>query len=333
MTLNISTASGISQRTNLYAERQMLKYAGPHLVLERFGKHYQMPKNKSRTMKLRRPQVFDAQAVPLAEGVTPTASAFSYEDVTVTLNQYGQIAQVTDVIEDTHEDPVLNDIVQQLGDNIGRTREALDYAVLKAATNAFFANGTQRTDVNTPISLTKIRAVVRALKQQKAMKFTQVLGPGPDYGTVAIEPAYVCVVHVDVEADIRNIPGFAPTSDYARQGSLIHEHEFGKVEDVRFVCSADLSPIADAGGAKGSMVSTTGTSADIYPCLFFGKEAWGHVMLRGMGSVSPSIIPVGQKTKDDPLGQRGVAGWKFYHGAVILNQAWMATLEVAVTDL
>jgi N4-gp56 family major capsid protein len=49
--------------------------------------------------------------------------------------------------------------------------------------------------------------------------------------------------------------------------------------------------------------------------------------------VEPSIIPVGQKTKDDPLGQRGYAGWKMYHVAVILNDLWMERLEVAVTDL
>ena len=32
----------------------------------------------------------------------------------------------------------------------------------------------------------------------------------------------------------------------------------------------------------------------------------------------------------DPLGQRGSAGWKASHAAVILNDAWMHRLEVAV---
>ncbi len=61
------------------------------------------------------------------------------------------------------------------------------------------------------------------------------------------------------------------------------------------------------------MASTSGTSADVYPILVFGENAYGTVPLRGMGSVEPSIIPVGQKTKDDPLGQRGYVGWKSWH--------------------
>jgi len=94
-----------------------------------------------------------------------------------------------------------------------------------------------------------------------------------------------------------------------------------------------FDPFADGGGAKGTMVSTTGTSADVYPMLAFGKEAWGQVALRGQGAIAASIIPVGQKTKDDPLAQRGYVGWKGWHCAVILNQLWMARLEVACTAL
>jgi hypothetical protein len=31
-----------------------------------------------------------------------------------------------------------------------------------------------------------------------------------------------------------------------------------------------FAPFADAGGAKGAMRSTSGTSADVYPILYFG---------------------------------------------------------------
>ena len=67
--------------------------------------------------------------------------------------------------------------------------------------------------------------------------------------------------------------------------------------------------------------------------LFFGKEAYGLVPLRGYNSVEPSIINPNTKTKDDPLGQRGYVGWKTWFVAVILNEVWMARLEVAVSDL
>lgn len=333
MPVNTSTSPGISQRTTVYAEREMLKHAGPVLVLEKTGPMTKpMPANKGTIIKFRRPIPFEASTIPLQEGVTPSSVAFRYEDVSATLDQYGMVSEVTDVIEDTHEDPVLNDLVTQLGENIGRTQEALNYAVLKGGTNVYYANGTQRTDVNTVISLAKQRAVVRGLEAQKAMKVTNVLNGSPNYATQPVEAGYIAVGHTDLDSDIRNMPGFLEVAKYG-QRSVISPYEIGSVETVRYILSPDLASIADAGGAKGSMVSTTGTSADVYPVLFFGKEAWGIVPLRGQGAVAPSIIPVGQKTKDDPLGQRGYAGYKFWHVGVILNQLWMARLEVASTAL
>lgn len=332
MTITAYADGGVSPRTNVYAERQMLKHAKPVMVLEKLGLTKPMPKNKTDTIKFRRPRVFTAATTPLIEGVTPTETQFSYEDVSATLRQYGQVVIVTDKIEDLHEDPVLNDASVQAGENIGRTIEALNYGVVRAGTSVYYANGTARNEVNTPITLGKQRAVLRSLKALKAQKITRSLSPSSDYGTRAVEAAYVAVAHTDVESDIRNLPGFKTVSEYGTR-SPISEYEIGSVEDVRYILSPDLNPFLDAGGAKGTMVSTGGTAADVYPIIFFGQDSWGMVALRGQGAVSPTIIPVGQKTKDDPLGQRGYVGWKTWHAALILNQAWMSRLEVAVTTL
>jgi len=200
----------------------------------------------------------------------------------------------------------------------------------------FYANGTARTDVNTPISLSKQRAVVRALKAQKAMKHSRILDGSINFQTKPIEAAYIAVHHTDVEQDIRDMAGFVPLSEYGSR-KPISDYELGSVEDVRYICSPDLDPIVDAGGAFGgsgtNMVSTSGTSADVYPVLYLGKEAYGLVPLRGQGAISPTILRPGVKSKSDPLGQRGYVGWKAWHLSLILNQVWMARLEVAVTDL
>lgn len=336
MTTTGYNSPGISQRTNVYAEKQMLAWAKPIMVLEKLGLAKVMPKNKSDTIKFRRPRVFAASNIPLVEGVTPTAHAFSYEDVQVSMKQYGDLIEITDKIEDMHEDPVLNDAAVQSGENIGRTMEALNYAVVRAGTSVFYANGTARTDVNTPVSLVKLRAAVRYLKQQKAQKITKVLSGSSNFATRPVEAAFVAVCHSDVESDIRNLAGFTPVAEYGTR-TPISEHEFGSVEEMRFITSADFNPFVDAGGARtgasGAMVSTSGTLADVYPIIVFGQDAWGHVALRGQGAVSPSIIPVGQKDKSDPLGQRGYVGWKSYHAALILNQTWMTRIEVAATLL
>lgn len=332
MSITTSTSPGISQRTNTYAAVKMLMVAGPTLVLEKTGPLIKpMPKNKGVNVKFRRPVPFEASTIPLQEGVTPSATSFRYEDISGSLDQYGMVVQVTDVIMDTHEDPVLNDVVQQLGENIGRTQEALNYAVLRGGTNVFYQNGTQRTDVNTPISLNKQRAVTRFLEAQKGMPITNVLDGSPDYGTMPIQGGYIAVGHTNLDHDIRSMPGFVPVAQYGNRKPICPQ-EIGAVDSVRYLLSPDLSSIPDAGGAKGSMVSTSGTSADVYPILYFAKEAWGLVPLRGEGSVEPSIVPP-SKTIADPLAQRGAAGYKFWHLALILNEFWMGRLEVAATDL
>lgn len=314
----------------------MLRHAGPVMILDKFGMTRQMPANKGVAIKFRRPRTFAAITAPLTEGVTPGTTQFTYEDVSATLRQYGMLVEITDVIEDTHEDPVLNDATVQAGENIGRTMEALTYGILKAGTNVFYANGTARTSVNTPITIAKIRAVVRALTAQKAMPITRMLDASLNYGTRAIQAAYVAVCHTDLENDIRELAGFVPVAEYGSRQAL-HERELGSVENVRFITSPDLGSLPDAGGAKlgalGTMVSTSGTSADVYPVLFFGKEAYGMVPLRGQGSVSPTILRPNVKTKDDPLGQRGYVGWKTWFCCVILNELWMARLEVGATAL
>jgi N4-gp56 family major capsid protein len=333
MSMTKSTNAGISQRTNVYAERQMLKHAGPVTILEKFGMPKRMPKNKSTTVKFRRPKVFEKVDTPLVEGVTPNATAFEYEDVSVSLKQYGMVVGITDVIEDTHEDPVLNDATEQAGENIGRTTEALMWGVVRGGTNVFYANGTARSQVNTAITLNKQRAVTRALKAQKASKITKMLSPSPDYETRAVEAAFVAVAHTDLEADIRNLSGFTPVAEYGQRQPMCEE-EIGSVEDVRYVLSPDLDAFLAAGSATlNGMVAQDATNVDVYPVLYFGKEAYGNVALKGQGAVAPSVIPANQKTKDDPLGQRGYVGWKTWFASVRLNELWMARLECGVTDL
>ena len=323
----------ISPRTNTYAAVKMLEHQMPVVVLDKFGDNKRMPKNKTQSITFRRPRVFTAADTPLVEGVTPRATKFMYENVAGTLDQYGQLVEITDVIEDTHEDPVLNDAAQQCGENIGRTMEALRYGVLRAGTNVFYANGSARSAVNTKFSKNLQRKITRALKAQKAMKFTSILSGSVDIGTSPIEASYIAVAHTDLESDLRNLSGFVPTAEYGTR-RVIHDCEIGAIEDVRYLLSPDLDAWESAGGTGGSsVVSTNGTNADVYPILFFGKHAYGQVALRGMEAVEPAIIPVGQRDKSDPLGQRGYVGWKSWHLTLRLNEVWMARAEVAVADL
>lgn len=332
MATGTTTYGDISQRTAAWAAVQMLRHAEPTLVLSKFGMVKPVPGNKANTAKFRRPVPFPVSTTPLVEGITPTANKMSYEDVTAVLKQYGNVVEITDVIQDMAEDPVLSDASMLMGENAGAVIEQVTYGIVKAGTSVFYNNGTARTDVNTAITLAKQRKVTKFLKAQKAMKHTSILSGSPNYGTSPIEASYIGIGHTNLEPDIRNLAGFTPVAEY---GSMkpICEQEIGAVEDVRYVLSADLQSWPDAGGAKGSMESTSGTNADVYPLLYVGREAYGLVPLKGANAIKPMVLNPGTPRGGDPLGQRGSVGWKAYHTAVILNELWMARLEVAATAL
>ena len=332
MPTGLTTYGIINQRTAAWAATQMLKHAEPVIVLGKFGMVKELPRNKADTVKFRRPVPFSAATVPLTEGVTPTAQRMAYEDVSAQLKQYGRPIEITDVVQDLAEDPVLSDAAMLAGEQAALTAEMVIYGAVKAGTNVSFTNGTQRSSVNTPMTLNKQRSVTRALKAQKAAKMRNILGSSPNYGTKGIEAAYIAVGHTDCEADLRNLAGFVPVAEYGSRQPVCPE-EIGSVEDVRYVLSPELAAFADAGGAKGSMVSTSGTSADVYPILFFGKESYATVPLKGKRAITPMVLNPGTPSKSDPLGQRGFVSWKSYLAALILNENWLVRLETAVTDL
>jgi len=327
----ITTYAGLSQRTTAYAAKEMLAHAEPILCLAKFGMTKPMPKNKANVIKFRRPVPLAVATTPLTEGTTPTSQALSYEDVTVTLSQFGNVVEITDVVADLAEDPVLKDAAMLCGEQAGETIETLMWGVIQGGTNVFYNNGSARSAVNTAITLEKQRGITRQIKGERGKKITSMISSSVKYGTEAVAPAYIAFAHTDLESDIRELAGFTPTEKYGSMQAL--PYEIGKVEDVRYLLTPVLSSIPNAGGAKGAMVSTGGTSADVYPVVYVAKDAYGHVALKGAEAISPSIINPGQLDKSDPLGQKGMVGWKTYHKSFIANQAWMARLECAATAL
>ena len=335
----------ITPRQAAFSIANMLKRALPLLTIEKFGQAYNVPKNNTLTAKWRRYFLTGGTgsysgnagnySIPLAttaltEGVTPAGRKMANKDYSVTLAQYGDFVEFSDVIVDAHEDmPVLlRELTDMLGEQMAVTVETLRYNVLKAGTNVEYANGALRTAVNTPLTLAMQRRVTRSLKRQNAMPITQVLKSSEAYATQPIEASYIALIHPDVENDLRGITGFISTKNYASVTPM--EGEVGSLEDVRYVRSTVFTPFADGGGAKGLMLSTTGTSADVYPILYLARDAFGIVPLKGENTASVMVVTP-KPVQTDPLGQRGTAGWKVWNATVILQDAFLVRGEVAAT--
>lgn len=231
-----TTYGDISPRTAGHAAKDMLKRGLPFLCIEKFGQGSPLEKNNTKTKIFRRYEALDPTPNPLTEGVTPGSKTLTKTDVTVNLTQYGDLVTTSDVVVDTHEDNVLKEGTDVLGEQAAEMIELTRFYALRAGTNVFYSNGAARDAVNTPISLARQRQITRGLKAQRARKITKVIKSDKNYGTQAVAPAFVALCHTDLEGDIRNMTGFTPTEKYG--GAMTpFEGEVGKVEDVRYIVS------------------------------------------------------------------------------------------------
>lgn len=322
----------ITPRTAAYVAVELLKRALPYLCLEKFGQAKTLPGNKTQSMKWRRYKSLGVATTALTEGVTPPSKKLTYEDISCTLYQYGDLVEITDVVADTHEDPVIQEATDILGEQAAKTIEVIRYNIVKAGTNVYYANNVAgRTSVTAVMARADQRAIVRGLERQEAKHITTVVRSTPSFNTENVAPAFIGLAHVDLKTDIRGLTGFIDSKDY---GSISRfETEVGACEDVRYLTSTIFTAFADGGsptGAGSTRISTAGAACDVYPVIILGRDAYGIVALKGKFAITPMVInPV--PSKSDPLGQRGSVSWKTMQTAVILNDNYMYRYEVAAT--
>lgn len=333
--MTLTTYGDISPAVAASAAVEMLKRGQPHLVIQQFGQSKPLGKNQTTTQKFRRYERLSAATTPLTEGVTPSGSSPTTTDYTATLSQYGDYLELTDVIADLHTDPVLMEYSAMIGEQSALTVETIAFGILKAGTTLYRANGSARTDINTPLTLNLQRKVVRGFKRQLARPFTKKLSSSANFNAESVLPSYIGLIHPDLENTVRGLVGFKDVVDYGT--TTPYESEIGAVENVRYITSTVFEAWADGGGAKAgsgtTMVSTGGTLADVYPAIYLAPDAFGVVPLKGANAITPIVLNPNIPRGGDNLGQRGSVGWKTYFTAVILNQAWIARVECAAVEL
>ena len=320
----------ISPRTAVYASKRLLKRAIPYLNLEKFGQGRPLPRKHSDTVKFRRYERFPITPNPLTEGVTPSARKLKTTDIAAQLQQYGDRIEITDKVFDTHEDPVMRESMDILGEQSAQMLEVVRFYAVRGGTNVMYSTGDARDKVVDKLSQALQRKVMRQLKRQDARKITRVIRSTPSYGTQNVAASFIGLVHPDCENDIRDMKGFVAVENYGQMTP--YENEIGKCEDFRYLSSTIFEPWEDAGAAvtDKKVLSTGGTKADVYPVLYIASDSYGIVPLKGKGAVTPMVVNP-KPSDSDPLAQRGHVGWKSYQTACILNDAWFLRAEVAVS--
>lgn len=328
----------ISPRTAGAAMFPLLERAVPQMVAAKFGQVRNIGKNKTDTAKFRRYTAFAGDTpVTLVEGVTPAPGEFGSTDVNATVSQYGWHTKTTNKVVDTHEDPVLTELAENMGEIIGQWQETIVFNVLKAGTNVLYGGaGTSRATVDGAITTTVLGRVLRQLDRQNAKYINKMIKGSDTVGTVPIPATFIGLHHPDARTDLEGLTGFTQPQSY---GSMtpVSDAESGAYKRIRFMQSTLYKPFLQA-GASGTTLLSNGVSsasgaanADVYPTVVFGANAFATVGITGMENITPFVIQP-KRSDSDPHAQRAKVGFDFWSVAVVLNDAWLVRTEHGVLN-
>jgi N4-gp56 family major capsid protein len=325
---------------------QILKHAIFRQTIEITGERWMQPVKMGDTVIFRQvvpygasassPNTFNVTAAShlMQEGQNPTAESLSVLDYSVTVQKYGALYSYTERQKSLGEDPIPDWMTEQVGERLGLVREKVYVAAVQGCTNRFFAGGTTRGTVSQTVTLNLMDRITRNLKGNHAEFVREVAKSSQNEGSVSLQPAFANFAHTDAQRDIENIQGYKAVADYG-QAKPIHDLEIGAVGSHRFILSADMPLFADAGAAVGAtgLKTTSASNVDVYQMFTVAKNAWGHTAFRGLEAIDYSHIPVNQKDKSDPTGERGYVSGTFYDAGMVSNHGWMAVTEFGVTNL
>ncbi|MBO4879792.1 MAG: N4-gp56 family major capsid protein [Clostridia bacterium] len=216
-----------------YYDRQLLESAKTRLVYQEFGQKRSIPRNNGKYVNFRRWNLFDpAKAVNgLAEGVTPNGQTLSQTEVEAMVKQYGAYVEVTDLLDLTAYDSVINDSAELLGEQLGTVVEWVTRDAVCSGTNVQYAGGKLSRSALTAddkLTTTEIRKAVRTLKKNKARPFAED----------GRQPHYVCICSPEATYDLQNDEMWKNVSTYSNS-EAIYSGEIGRLYGVVFVESTE----------------------------------------------------------------------------------------------
>ena len=123
---------------NVYITARMIELLQRILVLQKLADQYPLENKMSKTLRVVRVNRLSLPNSQLVEGVTPSTLSLALTNVDVTVEQWGIVALLTDVVELTVKHPMLNIAIERVSMAMKETAEREDAAVLMAATNVTY---------------------------------------------------------------------------------------------------------------------------------------------------------------------------------------------------
>ncbi len=241
----LHNTGAMSTAMKTYYDTELLENARPRLIFTQLGKSQFLPAGHGDSVQWRKWNTFDKSLTPLTEGVIPSGQKFGQSAISVSVQQYGDYAAISDRLNLHAVDNVLLGAAEEMGAAGGETADTLVRNEVCTGTSVLYADtldssgaitGTpsyryQLSADNNRLTPDVVNKAYTFLKKQKAPFFEG--------------NKYVAVIHPSAAYDLRSHPDWMEAHKYAAAHEIF-EGEIGELHGVRFVESTE-APIFNGG--------------------------------------------------------------------------------------
>ena len=312
MSTNTTTSAGLSAEMKEYYDRTLLERMTPNMPFLKYGQKRPIPKNAGKTISFRKFNSLEPATTPLTEGQPPVAKDLSVTEITASLKQYGDVVEVTDVLETTAIDPIITETVEIEGEQAGETLNIVTKNELLNTTSVYNVGGGVDEDA---ITANDVLTADDVLKVQTILKRSNIKPVSGRY--------YLWFLSPEQAADIMRDPLWRDVSKYGNDAKNIEDGELGRLYSFKFIDTSMIDPIENASGVE------------IHSGLAFGKNAYGITDVENGSKPKTIIKPCkdDDSDKSDPLNQKSTIGWKALFTPVRLNDLGLIRVNSAATPV
>ena len=330
-TVNPTGAMSAAMKT--YYDTELLENARPRLIFSQLGKSQFLPANHGDSVQWRKWNTFDKALTPLTEGVIPSGQKLGQSAITVSVQQYGDYAAISDRLNLHAVDNVILGAAEEMGAAGGETADTLVRNELCTGTSVIYADtldangavtGTptgraQLSADNNRLTPDVVNKAYTFLKKQKAPYFEG--------------NKYVAVIHPSVSYDLRSHPDWLEVHKYSAAREIF-EGEIGELHGVRFVESTE-APIFNGGSlfteAQPNLTVAASVTNDSTASAQLGVTSAFKVTLKETLTDAIAEALVGRKVHIYDTSASEMAGTVEIVGATVTGKyIWLAA-EAPVT--
>ena len=320
-----TTSSVVPAEVDAFYDRVLIQPLRPAWIYGKYGQQKKI--TGSQTIRFGKYASLGTQPIALTEGVNPEPQRLSKTQFTKSLSIYGGYVEITEEVELYRIDSVVTEATVRIGWQAAETLDEITRDEIHGGDNVLYANSVSaRTDIVSKIASADLRKIARAMRNNNAPHFKQLMSGSPNENTTGINNAWVMIMSPDVLFDAEALTEWVPVNEYSKPEQA-DEHEEGAIGPFRCVVTS-IAPVAlGGGGAVGSTgLKSTSTAVDVYKNLILSPDAFGCV---NPESGTQQIRK--DKSYGGPLNMFQTVAWKAHYCTAILEQNRMYRYECGAT--